>query len=88
MKINLPPKMDDLVKTILDDIRLDEQLKTVESFSELHDFCDANTLGETEKYFDEFGVEFVDQAQRMVDACLPIKRNPKAIQRGSSLESL
>jgi len=53
-------------------IKLNDDLRQAKTFSELHDFCDANTLGETEWYFDNYGVAVVELAQTLVGQKLPL----------------
>jgi len=57
-----------------------------ESFSELHDYCDANMLGETEKLLDEYpcddGVsdectDVLNAAQEIVDRWLKLPNRPR-----------
>ena len=61
-----------LVESIIEDIKQDEQLNRLDSFVDLHEFCDANTLGTSEQYFDKYGVEVVEFAQQTVNEIMPV----------------
>lgn len=62
-----------LAETIIQEISEDTHLARCESFSDLHDFTDANLLGDSESYFGLYGVEVVQEAQDLVDRQLPIE---------------
>lgn len=61
-----------LASTIVNAIESDPQLKPCETFSELHDHCDANMLGDSRHAFDNYGVHIVRMAQELVEEMLPL----------------
>lgn len=61
-----------LAETILAEIRESDDLSNCEEFSDLHAECDANTLGETEAYYEQHGLEVIEMAQQIVSEALPL----------------
>lgn len=67
-----------LAKTILADIRKNKVLSKCESFTELHEHCDANTLGDLEGvYSGPDDLPFINVAFGLVDAQLPLTPSPE-----------
>jgi hypothetical protein len=82
----------EIAKTIIADILAseDERIQRAASFRELHDYCDANVLGDQEKAFEEAGGtgesdeadaaahaamdEVLERAQTIVDHWLKTRR--------------
>ena len=65
-----------VAQTMIDEIAQSEALSSCQSFSELHDHCDANMLGCSEELYEELGLEescdILNAAQEIVDHSLPL----------------
>lgn len=64
------PTPHEIAESIIAEIRKDPKLRTCRSFEELHDHCDADMLGDSQKLLDilslENAVEILDAAQNIV----------------------
>jgi hypothetical protein len=63
----------DLIRSIMNEISSHTDLIECKSFSELHDYCDANMLGESEKYSNLNSIGILDSAQCYIDRYLELK---------------
>ncbi len=66
-----------LAKSIIEDIRADEVLLNCVSFSELHNYCDANMLGLTNEVCDQHedfseAINIINRAQNLVNRYMEI----------------
>ncbi len=66
-----------IAQSIIDEINASPELSKCRTFSELHDFCDANTLGNSEAILDELhwddAITLLNEAQEIVNKKLAIK---------------
>ena len=69
-----------LIASILDEIKSEPSLHNCESFGELHEHCDANTLGFSLELIDLYGLDvacdMMNEAHSAISCLLPI--NAKA----------
>ena len=62
---------EELAETIIAEIKEEEDLRCLDAFRDLHEYCDANILGDSEAYLDKYGCEVVIEAQQLVEAQMP-----------------
>ena len=78
IECELEPKAKQIAESIISGIRSDSHIpNTVSTFSEVHEYCDANTLGDSEQLLEEFGwdtaIDILNRAQNLVNDALPLK---------------